>query len=644
MKSKLLLVMVLWMASTLSSMAGTLAVSLYGQEKDNWCWDASSKMVLDYYKANTITQTDIAAWAIGGENKGNHLGPSTVGPFTVDGSKTKPPATYLRKGCALVLTNFGAITSTHLRSSLDMAEIKTEIDGKRPAILAIRWKQKVGKIYKDAGGHAIVLTGYEAGDLVSLNDPWPVNSGVKYIVDYADMFTQDSTYYGSATIGNTWSETLKTGRSLDLCFLIDSTGSMGDDIANVKAASGTMIDDLAKDYKDLRIAVVDYRDNPVAPSGDPGDWITSVRTAFTADVATAKSAINAISVGGGYDTPEAVFSAVIRTLDGEGIGAWRPDAECRIILMGDAPGHDPEPWSGGYSYADVTAKWKELKALKPPLAIAIHGLFVGVDTSAEVQIASLAGATGGSSWTATDASGVVAAMNGMIDEFTATPSYPQGDTKALKPTFTFVTPSESMGPPIDKVLLELQVWNTACLKWRNYKKITLPDTASSWVPTMPLPLGKYQWRIGYSRKAGVFTLPDGTSKKVAGASIMEDGWTEFTRLEVIPLSPVQLSPSSSFTATVADCIKKEYTFSSAVNAEKYAFEVWKFDPLAKKGIGEWKRWKNLTVKPPAVDPTATVLEVTVSGHKIDAAYRWRVQSLNYDNPKPVDGSWVGMGP
>ena len=90
---------------------------------------------------------------------------------------------------------------------------------------------------------------------------------------------------------------------------------------------------------------------------EPGDWITIVRAAFTEDANVARAAINAISTGGGNDEPEAVFSALIRTMSGSEIGGWRKDAERHIIMMGDAPGHNPEPWAGGYSYADVLAAW-----------------------------------------------------------------------------------------------------------------------------------------------------------------------------------------------------------------------------------------------------------------------------------------------
>ena len=60
---------------------------------------------------------------------------------------------------------------------------------------------------------------------------------------------------------------------------------------------------------------------------------------LTTSAATAQTAINAITVGGGGDIPEAVYSATYATLEGGIIGGWRNDPTSRmVIVMGDAPG------------------------------------------------------------------------------------------------------------------------------------------------------------------------------------------------------------------------------------------------------------------------------------------------------------------
>jgi len=636
----------LWLAPV---QADTLDVPLYGQEKDNWCWDASCQMVLDYY-GHSVDQSDIADWAVEGYNVPNHLSSTAVGPLAAPG--TPSPGTYNRKGCALVLTEFGPVYSSFLAAPLTEAEIKEEIDGERPAILLIRWIKKA----KDVGGHIIVLRGYTDADgaTISLNDPWPTSddpcvgcAGNNYIVARDDMFDPCSTYSGSVTLGNRWSQTLKTGRSLDLCFLIDTTFSMSDDIDAVKDAAVTLIDDLTENYKNLRIAVVDYRDYPEIPYGLPGtDYITNVDTPFTDDMNEAKAAIDGLDLGNGWDDDEAVFSALIRTMNGNTtdcvIGGWRKDAERRIILMGDAPGHNPEPWPGGYSYADVLAYW-----LADPNKVSVYALLTAAGGSysdeASDQFGGLAAGTGGSVRSVGD-SNAGDVIKEMVDEFTETPRTPRGDTQAFKPVFTFTPPTESMGPSAKNILLELQNFKVAKdpnkSAWKNYKKVTLPLTATTWTPIVILPRASYRWRVGYTRPGGVLTFPDGTSEKMAGATLMEPNWTEFTRVRVAPSDPTQLEPDDAFTA-LAKVI--HYQFTAAVNASSYAMEIWHWD--IKKLC--WTRWKSLTVKPSAKDPnSAEILDVKVSGHIIDpnkgAGYRWRVESLNYDRPKIDPNFWVGL--
>jgi len=645
MRSRVLAVLVLVVSLLAPVYAGTLAVPLLGQEKDNWCWDASSNMILQYY-GFAHTQTEVAVWAVEGYNVGNHLSGTVVGPLAApapyDGN------TYDRKGCGLVLTEFGPVDSSFLARALTMDEVSEEIDGGRPAMIAVRWLNKG----KDVGGHAIVLRGYDesVGEQITLNDPWPADNapavahpGVTYIVDYDAMFSAAGTYSdASAVVGNRWAQTLKTGRALDLCFLIDSTGSMGDDIDGVKAASLEMIDYLVANYKDLRLAVVDYRDNPACETcADPGDWITKVDTAFTTDANVAKDAINSIYVGGGNDTPEAVFSALVFTMeDTIGLGGWRKDAERHIILMGDAPGHDPEPWDGGYSYADLLSIWAA-----EPNKISIDALlpasYGGYDDTASAQFSGLAAATGGSMRTAEDTN-TGPAMLEIVDEITTTPRSPRGSVAAFRPAFTFTPPTESMGPLVKNILIEIQKWNVNAKTpeksaWKKYMLVKLKDpNATSWTPPKPLPQGDYQWRVGYVRGAGTFTLPSFETRKVAAATLMEPNWTAFTRAEVAAAIPTLVSPDSSFTAADKE---QDFTFGTVVGADSYSLGIYAFKEPKKEGdVGTWKIWKKLTVKPSAADPNTGQITVTVKGLTLNGSYEWSVQSLNYDHPKPTWGT------
>lgn len=126
----------------------------------------------------------------------------------------------------------------------------------------------------------------------------------------------------------------------DFALVVDTTGSMGDDIAAVKANATTIINNLFDDDKiDARIGIVSYKDNTI---GEP----TTVVLPFTdqddfADRRTAAlNAINSLSVSGGGDTPETAFDGLLKALNGT-MGDWRAGATTqRVVLFTDAPAKD----------------------------------------------------------------------------------------------------------------------------------------------------------------------------------------------------------------------------------------------------------------------------------------------------------------
>lgn len=123
---------------------------------------------------------------------------------------------------------------------------------------------------------------------------------------------------------------------IDLAFVIDTTGSMWDDIDKVKASATEIVNSVIG--PDSRIALTDYKDF--------GDYTYRADLPFTDDEATINKAIQSLSVGGGGDFPESVYSGLMRTIQAEGIDPWRKDANKVIILIGDAPPHDPEQNTG----------------------------------------------------------------------------------------------------------------------------------------------------------------------------------------------------------------------------------------------------------------------------------------------------------
>lgn len=139
---------------------------------------------------------------------------------------------------------------------------------------------------------------------------------------------------------------IKQNKGLDLCFVIDTTGSMGDDIGNAKENMNKIIATLSAKTEDYRVAIVDYRDFP--EEGDDYDYPAKVQLNFTNDANRITSTINSLGLGNGGDEAETVYSGIMTALSLN----WRPDAEKIIIVLGDAPPKDPEP-NTGYTYEQI---------------------------------------------------------------------------------------------------------------------------------------------------------------------------------------------------------------------------------------------------------------------------------------------------
>ncbi|MHC4750527.1 MAG: right-handed parallel beta-helix repeat-containing protein [Planctomycetota bacterium] len=194
--------------------------------------------------------------------------------------------------------------------------------------------------------------------------------------------------------------------ALDLVLCIDTTGSMWDDIDAVKAASVDIVNEIAAEYSDYRIAVVDYRDIPEDPYGEPNlDYAFNDVMGFETDLAIIEAGIDSISLGAGADWRESVYSGLMHCIDGNSLGGWRtePDVTRAIILIGDAPPHEPEPTTD-YTLDGVIAA-ANTGATKNIFAIPVDGHPTTVS-----YFNGIAEGTGGAVLEATDASEVVDAV------------------------------------------------------------------------------------------------------------------------------------------------------------------------------------------------------------------------------------------
>lgn len=134
---------------------------------------------------------------------------------------------------------------------------------------------------------------------------------------------------------------------LDICFVIDTTGSMSGAISNARENMSQIIDSISEKSSDYRVAIVDYRDF-ASRSGEWMDYPAKLQLDFCSDRDKIQAGIDGLTLGNGGDDAETVYSGLMlaASLD------WRRDAQHIVILIGDAGPLSPEPITG-YTYEDV---------------------------------------------------------------------------------------------------------------------------------------------------------------------------------------------------------------------------------------------------------------------------------------------------
>ena len=170
------------------------------------------------------------------------------------------------------------------------------------------------------------------------------------------------------------------GVPVDVMFVLDATGSMGDEIEQLRSTMADVarrLDELSV-QPDIRFAMTVYRDE-----GDA--FVTSVFD-FTDDVAAFTAALEAVVADGGGDTPEALDEAMAASLSEP---SWRDPATTVqfSFLVADAPPHIDRQVETPYtaSIADAAAR-----------GITIHAIAASnTDDSAEIVFRQVAQATGG---------------------------------------------------------------------------------------------------------------------------------------------------------------------------------------------------------------------------------------------------------
>ena len=148
---------------------------------------------------------------------------------------------------------------------------------------------------------------------------------------------------------------------VDVFFLVDATGSMSDEIENIRAGlSERVVPGVRAVIPDAWFGLGFLGEFPLEPYGPPDVLPYTLSVPMTSDSRRLESALTSAPVWGNFDDPEAQVEALYQVATGEGLGEWVPPSSgCAmggeggacfresalpvVVLITDAPMHDGPP-------------------------------------------------------------------------------------------------------------------------------------------------------------------------------------------------------------------------------------------------------------------------------------------------------------
>jgi hypothetical protein len=229
----------------------------------------------------------------------------------------------------------------------------------------------VDKAERPVAGAAVELyAGNQGGPRISLGQTYSDGSFTIYPRDYPDQ--EALTAYRLSVTSQAGNASVAIDRSgprnvlvklesarinpsplpVDILFVLDTTGSMGEEIERLRATIEIINTNIAalKPAPSIRFGMVLYRDR-----GD--DYVTK-KVPFTANLAAFQRVLDGVEAGGGDDTPEDLVSALDDAVRGM---AWREGGLKLGFVITDAPAHLDYGASYGYASALRDAKAKGIK-------------------------------------------------------------------------------------------------------------------------------------------------------------------------------------------------------------------------------------------------------------------------------------------
>ena len=247
------------------------------------------------------------------------------------------------------VTEFGGFahhTPLDYRFTITVADsLGTPIPGARVAITGNREQEQEQEQQEEARGVT-----YANGQTL-FHPEGPLSEAYTVTVSKGDATTEQVFSSGD----HTWNVTLVNEYPrpevipLDVLFLLDSTGSMSDEIHQIKATLLSIADQVGslENRADLRFGMVAYRDRE-------DDYVTRVYD-FDANITNFSRAVADVQADGGGDTPESLNEGLHVALNRP---QWRDDDAIKLVfLVADAPPH--LDYAQDYDYAEEMVRARE---------------------------------------------------------------------------------------------------------------------------------------------------------------------------------------------------------------------------------------------------------------------------------------------
>ena len=236
---------------------------------------------------------------------------------------------------------------------------------------------------------AVTGCGGKTGLAVGDAEPPPVDAGASADASRPPRCVEVPREAGAVTVDLTIPVSLAVA---DVFFLIDATGSMSDEIDNVRdGLRGVVFPGIRAAIPDPAFGLGFLGEFPVLPYGPPDIRPYELRSPITRDVVRIEGGLDRVPSWGNADDPEAQVEALYEVATGDGLPPWidatsgcagggsggacfRSDAFPVIVLITDAPMHDGPDGSDPYRLTPPPHRWPETREALVSRGILVLGL------------------------------------------------------------------------------------------------------------------------------------------------------------------------------------------------------------------------------------------------------------------------------